>query len=116
MGGYISTYLNSAPATDMKDASGNTVPAPTETPNDAVISLPPAHDEQQTTVESKKTALPPAPVLPPETPPPPPSPVPPIEEAHKLVEKTITVESLPVQQNMNVNSAGGKNKKKGKKH
>jgi hypothetical protein len=111
MGGYISTYLTSAPATDMKDASGNTVPAPTGTPLDAVFPLPPARDEQQTTVESKKDNL-----TPPETPPPPPSPVPPIEEAHKPLEKTVTVEPLPAQQNINVNNGGGKNKKKGKKH
>ena len=116
MGGYISTYLSSAPATEMKDASGNTVPAPTGTPNDAVLPLPPARDEQQTTVEPKKPDAPPAPVPPPETPPPPPSPVPPIEEAHKPVEKTVTVEPLPVQQKVNVNNGGGKNKKKGKKH
>ena len=58
MGGYISTYLSSAPATEMKDASGNTVPAPTGTPNDAVLPLPPARDEQQTTVEPKKPDAP----------------------------------------------------------
>ena len=115
MGGYISTYLSSAPSVEVKDASGNTVPVPTGTPTDIILPLPPARDEQQTTVEPKKEESTPAPVPPPETPPPPPSPVPSIEEAHNPVEKTVIVESLPVEQKVNVNGIG-KNKKKGKKH
>jgi hypothetical protein len=107
MGGYISTHLNSAPATEIKDASGNTAPSTTGTPNDTVLALPPALDEQQTTVEAKKDE----PILDP-IPPPPPSPVP-IEGSHKSYEKTVTVDALPVQQNINI---GGKNKKKAKKH
>jgi hypothetical protein len=108
MGGYISTYLSSTPATEVKDASGNTVPQPTDKPVEGQICLPPAHEETQITTETKVEE---------QTPPPPPSPVPPIEEAHKPIEKTVTVESVPEipNQKHQVN-VGGKNKKKGKKH
>ena len=106
MGGYISTYLSSAPATEMKDASGNTVPAPTDKPVEQQVCLPPAREEPQTTTETKvEEKTPPA-----ETPPPPPSPVPP-------AEKTVTVDALPEVPAHKVNvNGGGKNKKKGKKH
>jgi hypothetical protein len=113
MGGYISTYLSSAPATEVKDASGNTVPQPTDKPVEQAVCLPPAREEPQITTETKVEEK----ALPVETPPPPPSPVPPVEEAHKPLEKTVTVEPLPQipNQTHQVNVAG-KNKKKGKKH
>jgi hypothetical protein len=114
MGGYISTYLSSAPATEVKDASGNTVPVPTDKTVEQQVCLPPAREEPQITTETKvEEKAPPA-----ETPPPPPSPVPPIEEAHKPAEKTVTVDALPEvpAHKVNVNGGSGKNKKKGKKH
>ena len=104
MGGYISTYLSSAPATEVKDASGNTVPQPTDKPIEQQVCLPPAREEPQITTEIKvEEKTPPI-----ETAAPPSSPP---------IEKTVTVESVPEipNQKHQVN-VGGKNKKKGKKH
>jgi hypothetical protein len=117
MGNYISHYLGTATPVETKDASGNTVPAPTGQPTEVPVCLPPARDEQQTTAEKAEEAEKPAETSPSpavETAPTTPKPEITVSESG---QKTVIVEPVeePTTQKFNV-TGGNKHKKRGRKH